>query len=172
MSACATFEEFPLRRRWDDYSPKKTEFWCAVAHGHFLMKPDCGRLSYSDGVWAKVSSDVILSYLLFERRVRWCCVASGRAKDTKKQQLHWQKRQMEYFAQSTGITRMSYARDLDQVKNEFWPPLLDGFTVLFCITLTYSWPLVQRTSSSWSGPSPCPLNFPSRTTCGTSSRKI
>lgn len=34
------------------------------------------------------------------------------------------------------------------------------------ITLTYSWPLVQRTSSSWSGPRPCALNFPNRTTCG------
>lgn len=56
---------------------QKTEFWCGFAHGHFLMKPDCGRFNYSDGVWAKVSSDVILSYLLFERRVRWCCFASG-----------------------------------------------------------------------------------------------
>lgn len=38
-------------------------------------------------------------------------------------------------------------------------------------TLTYSWPLVQRTSSSWSGPSPCPLNFPSSTTCPKTSRQ-
>lgn len=33
-------------------------------------------------------------------------------------------------------------------------------------TLTYSWPLVQRTSSSWSDPSPCALNFPRSTTYG------
>lgn len=39
-------------------------------------------------------------------------------------------------------------------------------------TLTYSWPLVQRTSSSWSDPSPWALNFPRSTTCGTGQEVI
>lgn len=39
-------------------------------------------------------------------------------------------------------------------------------------TLTYSWPLVQRISSSWSDPRPWALNFPRSTTCGTGQEVI
>lgn len=130
--------------------------------------------SHDNDFWNKqlqCCSDVILVYHLLEQIISWLSFIFVwlQLKKIAAQMSHKICLQPLYLLNICMEAKyMSNSRAVFKVPQVL---LLKKLNIL-TNTLTYSRPLVQRTSSSWSGPSPCALNMPRSTTCGTGQEVI